>query len=128
MLRNLLNNAKIQLLRLFNDSWKTGKAPDSWHEATIIPLLKPNKPKNDPASYRPISLSSTFTKRMRKMIKPRLCNYLEKNNLLSKYQSGCRSRHSYEDNLTRLESDIQRAEKNKHFLLAIFLDLYCSFR
>ena len=85
VLRNLSNNAKIQLLRLFSDSWKTGKPPDSWHEATIIRLLKPNKPKNDPASYRPIS----FTKLMQEMIKPRLCNYLEKNNLLSKYQSGC---------------------------------------
>ena len=49
VLRNLSNDAKIQLLRLFNDSWKTGKTLDSWHEATIIPLLKPNKPKNDPA-------------------------------------------------------------------------------
>ena len=116
-----------QYYRLFNDSWKTGKTPDSWHEATIIPLLKPNKPKNDPASYRPVSLTSTFTKLMQKMIKPRLCNYLEKNNLLSKYQSGCRLRHSCEDNLTRLESDIGRAQKNKHFLLAIFLDLTAAF-
>ena len=41
VLRNLSYNAKIQLLRLFNDSWKTGKTPDSWHEATIIPLVKP---------------------------------------------------------------------------------------
>ena len=55
-----------------------GKTADSWHEATIIPLLKLNKPKNDPASYRPISLTSTVTKLMQKMIKPRLCNYLKK--------------------------------------------------
>ena len=91
VLRNLSNNAKIQLLRLFKDSWKMDKTTDSWHEATIILLLKPNKLKNDPASYRPISLTSFFIKLMQKMIDTRLCNYLEKNNLLSKYQLGCQS-------------------------------------
>jgi len=61
ILKNLTKNAKIELLKLFNKSWQTGTSPDTWNEAVIIPLLKPNKPKNDPASYRPISLTSTFT-------------------------------------------------------------------
>jgi len=64
VLKNLPENANLELLKLFNKSWQTGTAPDTWNEAVIIPLLKPNKPKNNPASYRPISLTSTCTKLM----------------------------------------------------------------
>ena len=127
VLRNLPDSAMADMLQLFNQSWRLGKTPDAWHEATIIPLLKPNKAKDDPASYRPISHKSTFTKLMQKMIKPRLRNHLEKNNLLSKYQSGFRKGHSCDDNLTRLESDARRAQKSKHYLIAIFLDLTSEF-
>ena len=77
VLRNLPDSAKAELLQLFNQSWRLGKTPDAWNAATIIPLLKLNKARHDPASYRPISLTSTFTKLMQKMIKPRLCNHLE---------------------------------------------------
>lgn len=127
ILKQLPIESKHLLLQLFNQSWKTGSTPDSWSEAIIMPILKQNKDKHDPASYRPISLTSTFTKLMQKMIKPRLCNYLETNKLISKYQSGCRSNHSCEDNLTRLESDCKRAQASRKYLIAIFLDLSNAF-
>ena len=127
ILKALPQDSKIELLKLFNQSWATGKTPDSWSEAIIIPILKPAKNSEDPASYRPISLTSTFTKLMQKMIKPRLCSFLEENNLLSDYQSGCRENHSCDDNLVRLESDIKRAQCANQYLLAIFLDLSSAF-
>ena len=127
IIKALPHESKVELLKLFNQSWSTGKTPDSWSEATIIPILKPTKNSEDPASYRPISLTSTFTKLMQKMIKPRLCGFLEENNLLSDYQSGCRESHSCDDNLARLETDIKRAQCAKHYLLAIFLDLSNAF-
>lgn len=127
ILKKLPLESKNTLLQLFNQSWKTNSSPDSWSEAIIIPILKPNKDKTDPASYRPISLTSTFTKLIQKMIKPRLCNFLETNNLISKYQSGCRANHSCEDNLTRLESDCKKAQASRNYLIAIFLDLSNAF-
>ena len=66
------------------------QTPDIWKKATITPILKPGKDKHNPLSYRPISLTSTFSKLLQKMIKARLCNYLECNNLISKYLAGCR--------------------------------------
>ena len=77
IIKALPHESKIELLKFFNQSWSTGKTPDSWSEATIIPILKPTKNSEYPASYRPISLTSTFTKLMQKMIKPRLCSFLE---------------------------------------------------
>ena len=70
---------------------------------------------------------ATFSKLLQKMIKARLVEFLEENNLMSDYQSGCRSNHSCDDNLVRLESNIRRAQKNNHYLLAIFLDLSNAF-
>ena len=65
VLKNLPENANLELLKLLNKSWQTGTAPDTWNEAVIIPLLKPNKPiKRSRVLYRPISLTSTFTKLM----------------------------------------------------------------
>ena len=127
ILKQLPLSAKQELLALYNKSWAEGTLPDEWHEATIIPILKPNKPKESPASYRPISLTSTFTKLMQKMIKPRLCAYLEKHNLISKNQSGCRAHHSCEDHIVRLEADIRRAQNLGQSVAAVFLDLTAAF-
>lgn len=127
MLKNLPANAKNKLLELYNQSWKEGASPESWGEATIIPILKPNKDKANPASYRPISLTSTLTKVMQRMIKPRLETYIENNNLISPYQSGCRKAHSCEDNLLRFEADCKEAQRKGYYLLSIFLDLSNAF-
>ena len=61
------------------------------------------------------------------MTKARLCNYLECNNLISKYQAGCRASHSCEDNLIRLEADCRRAQLENKYTVAIFLDLSNAF-
>ena len=54
-----------------NKSWDEGKLPEQWKEATIIPLLKPNKDLNDPQSYRPISLTLAICKTMETMVNNR---------------------------------------------------------
>ena len=46
MLKYLPNTSLETLLNIFNYIWTTGKFPDSWQYATIIPIPKPGK---DPA-------------------------------------------------------------------------------
>ena len=127
MIRKLPISGKSKLLDLFNQSWNEGKSPENWGKAVIIPILKPYKDKTDPASYRPISLTSALTKIMQRMIKARLVPYLEKNNLLPDTQAGCRTNRSCEDHLVKLEADIKRAQLENRYLLAIFLDLSNAF-
>ena len=69
------------ILELYNKIWFDGKLPDTWKLAIIIPILKREKDKHSPFSYRPISLTPTISKLMEKMIIKRLNCYLEKNNL-----------------------------------------------
>ena len=43
MIKNLTMEIKSKLLQLFNLIWSTGTYPQSWKEATIVALPKPNK-------------------------------------------------------------------------------------
>ena len=62
---------------------------------------KPDDPHNA-NNYRPISLTNSLSKFVEKLIKPRLENYLEKNELLLKNQSGFRSNKRAIDNILGL--------------------------
>ncbi|UYV83615.1 hypothetical protein LAZ67_23001636, partial [Cordylochernes scorpioides] len=57
MISNLGKNGKEKLLDIFNNSWKTGKLPQDWKTATIIPIKKLDKSADDPKNYQPISLT-----------------------------------------------------------------------
>ena len=67
--------------------WETGKFPESWELATIIPIPKPGKDHTEPANYRPIALTSCLCKTLERMINARLVWYLEINNLISPVQT-----------------------------------------
>lgn len=71
-LRNLPLNAKLILVDIFNNIFIQHDFPDLWSQATIIPILKYNKPKDDPNSYRPISLTCCTCKLLEKILNYRL--------------------------------------------------------
>ena len=66
------------LADFWNKSMKLGKSPKRLKEAFIIPQLKPGSPKNNPASYRPISQTSQLMKGYERVIKSFVQNYFEK--------------------------------------------------
>ena len=114
MLRNLPDTAKFQLLKLINKSWNEGRLPSQWKESTIVPILKPGKDPHEPASYRPISLTSAVCKITETMVATRLTAYLESNQILAKEQSGFTKNRSTIDQLTRLETAISTAKTVRH--------------
>ena len=96
-------------MNIFNNIWTTGKLPDGWQYATIIPIPKPGKDPTEPNNYRPIALTSCLCKTLERMINKRLTWFLESNNHISQFQSGFRSDRSTTDNLVRLETFIRDA-------------------
>ena len=97
--------------------------PKSWKEATIIPIPKPGKDNTNPNNYRPIALTSCICKTLERMINERLVWYLEKNNIITEFQSGFRHQRSTNDHLVRLETFIREAFVKKEHLVAVFFDL-----
>ena len=57
-----------KLLEIFNKTWQEGSLPQSWREATMIPIHKKEKSKTEAKSYRPISLTSCVVKLLEKII------------------------------------------------------------
>ena len=110
-------------MNIINEIWRTGKFPEDWHKAVIIPIPKPGKDKTEAMNYRPIALTSCKCKTMERMINDRLVWFLESNNLISGNQAGFRKNYSTNDHLVRLESFIHDAFIKKEHCVAIFFDL-----
>ena len=109
MLKHIPDTSLETLLNIFKYIWTTGKFPDGWQYATIIPIPKPGKDPAEPNNYRPIALTSCLCKTLERMINKRLIWFLESNNHISLFLSGFRSDRSTTDNLVRLETFIRDA-------------------
>ena len=73
LLRHLPTAGVEFLAELFTHSWNLGVLPTEWKQANMTPLLKDKTlDKTQPASYRPISLTSVACKMMERLILPRL--------------------------------------------------------
>ncbi|XP_053980769.1 uncharacterized protein LOC128877466 [Hylaeus volcanicus] len=89
--------------------------------AIVVPILKPNKNKHKPESYRPLALTNTMCKLLEKIINRRLRWYLEYNNILTPNQYGFRQYRSTSDILINLETSICEAFiKNEHLIATCF--------
>ena len=71
-LQNLGDAGKDWLLDCCNRSWRTGESPQSWRDATIVPVPKPGKAPGRIDSNRPIALTSVIAKLMERMVANRL--------------------------------------------------------
>jgi len=62
IVKNLPRKAIVYISHLYNAILRLSFFPNSWKHSIVILILKPNKPPENPASYRPISLLPTFSK------------------------------------------------------------------
>jgi Reverse transcriptase (RNA-dependent DNA polymerase) len=84
---------------------------------------KPEKDPTDPGNYRPIALTSCLCKTFEQLINCRLVWFLEKNKVLTVYQSGFRKSRSTTDQLVRLESYIREAFVRREHVVCVCFDL-----
>ena len=115
------------LLNTINLSWEQNSIPSAWKHATVKPILKVGKNKNDINSYRPIALTNTISKLMEKLIVKRLSWYLEKHNLLNPSQSGFRKFRSTCDPVIRLLHEADISVKSGNITIGILIDFSKAF-
>lgn len=124
MLSNLPMCALQCLLQIYNNIFNgSHPIPDEWKEYIIVPLLKPNKPKNVASSYRPIALASCLLKTYERMIKNRLEFWMEKNYKFPSTQKGFRRDCSTQEVIAELIVDVQQAFSEDESTSALFLDV-----
>jgi ribonuclease HI len=114
-------------LDLVNISFLTGYIPTPWKTQLVLPLHKPNKPKNNPNSFRPIALSSVLIKILEHLVKNRLEWFIETNKLLPNSQFGFRKNKSTSDCVGLLVSDILLAYSQNKFVASCFIDINSAY-
>ena len=114
------------LAKIFNLAISTGVYPDNLKIAKVIPIFK----KGDQTSvnnYRPISILSPINKIFEKILYSRLIKYIDKSNILYKYQFGFRKNHSTEHALIELVDQIRYNIGGNKMTCGIFIDLSKAF-
>jgi len=123
MLRNVPTRAIQHLTLLFNSILQLGYFPTIWKATKVIPVHKPNKPPTDVNSYRPISLLSSTSKLLERIIASRLTTFVNQNHLIPDTQFGFRKKHSTVFQLARIVDHITHGYNlRKHTGMAL-LDL-----
>ena len=123
MLKNIPDQSLVQLPKVFNRMYESSFIPEEWKKAIIIPIAKPEKDRQDPTNYRPISLTSCLCKTYEKIINRRLMENLENNKLLMSIQCGFRRFHSTTDQLVRFDTYVRKGYKEGKHVIAVFFDL-----
>ena len=122
LLKQLNEKVILHITKIFNCIIKTRKYPRSWRRACVTMLPKPNKPKNDPASYRPISLLLCLSKTFERCLLKHIVTAP-----LPNYQFGFRPKHSTTHQLTRIIQD-STENINKQFNgIIVSLDIEAAF-
>lgn len=112
MIKLLDDRALEPLIHIINNIINTGIVPISFKIAIITPIYKKGNP-SKAANYRPISLLSNFSKIFERVIKLRLANYLEENQLLPKSPFGFRNGRNTEGAITSLTQSVFHALDSK---------------
>jgi len=123
MLNHLHTNALSHFTHLLDRILSSTTFPSSWKIVLITPILQPHKDTFLPQSYRPISLLSSWSKILEKILNKRLSWYLESNNILSESQYGCRKNKSSLMALADLDAMINETNSSKASLYSVFFDI-----
>lgn len=121
-LKSLQPSSMEALLNIFNDVLQTTKIPMEWKDSTVCLLYKgQGKPKEEPNSYRLITLQSNVAKLFAAVINGRLQNTYDGH--LNEAQNGFRHDRWGSDNLFILTQLIELTQKTGREMYVAFLDL-----
>ena len=114
------------LSHLFTLSVTTGVFPSKLKISRTIPIFKTGE-HSCCDNYRPISLLSSISKILEKVVANNLVNHLELNNLLYDNQYGFLRGRSTLHNVTKLTARIAQDLNEKKYVIGVFLDLKKAF-
>ena len=114
------------LALLFNACFDYGLFPSCLKIAKVVPIYKSGD-KSELTNYRPISLLSTFSKILEKVVYTRTINFLNLNTVLSPSQYGFRSKFSTLHAILDITTSTFDSIENKLYTGLVLLDLAKAF-
>ena len=120
VIKDLKSCLLVPLTIIFNKSLTEGSFPSIMKAADVVPLHN-SKSKLDKGNYRPISLLMTFSKLLEKIVYSCTYQFMEKTKQIYDGQFGFRRKHSCENAVQNLLSDIRKNEGRNQITIAAFL-------
>lgn len=126
IIKSMVNLIIGPLTKLINLCIKDGVFPNILKTARVVPIHK--KGKTDTLNnYRPISIVPIFSKIIEKLLKTRITDFFENNQLFNKSQFGFRSSLSTTAALNELVKIINKGYNKGEYIGALFCDLTKAF-
>ena len=126
LIKKLKNVIVLPLTIIINKSLQEGYFPSRMKTAEVVPLYK-GKEWSNKNNYRPISLLLTISKTLEKIVYTRTYTFMEKTSQFYEGQYGFRTKHSCENAVQNLLSDIVKGESLNKITKVIYLDLSKAF-
>ena len=128
LLKDIFPYIVVPLCHVFNLSLQTGFIPIEFKIAKVIPIYKSGDAHSF-TNYRPISLLSSLSKLLEKVVARQVMRYLNANNILYCHQYGFRKGHSTTFPVIHFLNNIYRASNSPEpeYTIGIFLDLKKAF-
>ena len=126
MLRTIVTEISYPLSLLINQSLFQGIFPTAMKLAEVVPLFK-SKDRYMETNYHPISLLTTMSKVLEKVVYVRVYNFLTKTDQISENQYGFRAKHSCKHAVGQLIGTILKNLENNKITISVLLDLSKAF-
>ena len=111
---------------IYNQSLLQGIVPNVLKVSRITPIFKSGDA-TDPANYTPIAVLSPFGKVLEKIVNDQLISFIDKYNILFKYQFGFRKDHSTELAVLEITDILKTSVDNNLITCGVFLDFSKAF-
>ncbi|CAM4531860.1 unnamed protein product, partial [Lepidochelys olivacea] len=126
VLKELADVIAEPLAIIFENSWRSGEVPEDWKKANVVPIFKTGK-KDDPGSYRPVSLISVPGKIMEHVLKESILKHLNERKVIRNSQHGFAKGKSCLTNLIAFYDEITGSVDEGKAVDALFLDFSKTF-
>ena len=114
------------LLIVFTHSLSSGVVPPSFKLAAITPVFKSGD-RTTPSNYRPISLTSVFSKVLERIIRKQVSSFIDKKGCLNSTQHGFRSGRSCLSALLNVFDDLMHMLEDGGSVDMVYLDFSKAF-
>ncbi|GFS94173.1 LINE-1 reverse transcriptase homolog [Trichonephila clavipes] len=126
-LKNLDRNGCEIILRYFQELFDNAIVPNSWKHAVILPIPKQCKDKTRISSYRPIALTSIFSKTFERVLTNRLSYFLTTERKLHPQHYGFVPFKDSRSATYLIHKAIMDAKLKKKYFVGVSLDIKSAY-